>query len=489
MPTISAPPQTRALRPLSALPGPKGLPLLGNLLDIKPTRLHLIFEDWCRRHGDLYVVHMARKPILIVGDAELAQKILKDRPKGYGRWRSIEEVMIEMGVDGVFTAEGDDWIRHRRLVMSAFARHNLRQNHDKIVEITRRLRNKWLREAAGHKVIDAVRDLSRYTIDITTMIAFGQDMNVIERDQHPLLGHLGAIFAAVNRRINTPLPYWRVFKLPSDRALDRSLAEVNKVLLELIQTARARMESDPSAASSPRNLLEAMLVARDGDHPKGRLSDAEVTGNVLTLLLGGEDTTSNTIAWMLYFMARHPEVQARMQAEADSLLVDSDLPESPEAAQKLSYIGAVAEETLRCSSAAPLLFAESRSDLALGDVAVPKGTSIILLLRFIGLKKDHYHEPALFLPERWLDSASEAPGKRDPRATLAFGSGPRVCPGKSLAMLEFSMFGAMVARNFEVSLADPSAPVDELFDFTMRPRGLFIRLSPRWRGTERGLVS
>jgi cytochrome P450 len=469
------------VRDLSTLPGPRRLPLLGNLLEIRPTQIHLTLERWARRYGDLYVIGLGPSPVLVVSGAELVQHVLRERPKEFRRWSPMQEIFLEMDIDGVFSAEGDGWARQRRLVMSAFSGRQIRAYHGVIAEITRRLQDRWRASAARGELVDARRDLTRYTVDITTTVAFGRNMNLIERGTDVLHQQIETIFTIINRRLFAPFPLWRYVKLPADRALDRALADVKERMLDLIRSTRAELDRDPARAAAPRTLLEAMLMARDAEEPGARLSDREVLGNVLTLLLAGEDTTADTMAWMLYFMASRPDVQARMQAEADTALGGADEPASLEDVQALRYIGAVVQETLRLKSAAPLMFAETCTDTVLGAARLPRGTGMILLTREVGLKEESFHAASSFAPERWLGQGPASAGNHDPRAALAFGSGPRVCPGRALSLLESGMVGFMVARNFVVSLPDPDRPVKELLGFTMKPEGLVVRFDTRRR--------
>lgn len=463
-----------ATRELDALPSVSGrLPLVGNLLKLSPERLHLQLEAWSERYGDWYTFALGPRRIAVTRDAELAQRMLRERPKGFRRMSAMLDVMSEMGIAGVFTAEGAEWLRQRKLIMPAFNPAGLRVSHAPIALSTRRLHGLWTRAAARGESIDALRDVMRYTVDITAAIAFGEDMNTLEAGAGDLQRHLETLFTTVSRRVSSPLPYWRYVKLPRDRAFDRSVAYVEQVILEIVQRARAELAREPER--EPRNVLEAMIAAHDADDPSSRLSDRELYGNVLTLLLAGEDTTANTIAWMLYYMAEHRAVQRRMAAEADALPDPLGVPATPESAQELRYIAGVVQETLRLKSAAPVLFLEPIADVVLGDVRVPAGTPIIALTRAMALKPAAFHAPLAFEPERWLGAPT---GKHDPRSSLAFGSGPRVCPGRALALLESAMVGAMVARCFDVSLASPE-PVREQLDFTMKPVNLRIRLTPR----------
>jgi len=467
---------TPTARAISTLPRVAGrLPLIGNLLQVAPERLHLQLEEWAERYGDFYTFALGPRRFVVIRDMELVQKMLRERPSGFRRMRVMLEVLSDMGIAGVFTAEGQEWQRQRKLIMPAFSAASLRASHAAITVSTRRLHGLWSRAAARGEPVDVLADVMRYTVDVTAALSFGEDMNTLEAGTGELQRHLATLFATVNRRLSAPFPYWRYLKLPQDRAFEKSLAEVERVIFAIVQRARGELERDP--AREPRNLLEAMLAAHDADDPGARLSDRELYGNVLTLLLAGEDTTANTIAWMLYFMAEHRDVQRHMAAEADALADPLGVLPSPESAHELRFIAAVGQETLRLKSAAPVMFLEAIADTVMGDIQMPAGTPIIALTRALALKPGAFHEPLAFEPTRWLGAPA---GKHDPRASLAFGMGPRVCPGRSLALLESAMVGAMVARCFDVSLAS-SQPVREQLDFTMKPANLRVRFTPRAR--------
>jgi cytochrome P450 len=127
---------------------------------------------------------------------------------------------------------------------------------------------------------------------------------------------------------------------------------------------------------------------------------------------------------------------------------------------------------------APLLFFETLVDTALGDVELPAQTPVLVLSRPPAVDAKHFDAPATFRTERWLDGAPRT-GAHDPAAHIPFGSGPRICPGRTLALLEMKMVLALLYRSFDVTRVGASADVRESFSFTMAPEGLMVRLRPR----------
>ena len=317
-PDHKTPHRASPVRSLSQLPGPKRIPFRGTTLHLQPERLHLVLEQWSREFGPVYTFRLIGRPFVAIADPILIHQVLRDRPGAYRRWNTIETVARELGINGVFSTEGDAWRRQRQLVAKALDPLHLRALFPSLCEMTRRLLQRWESATLAQQAIDIQNDLMRYTLDVTTNLALGYDMGTIDgQGQGDVIQrHLEVMFPAINRRINAPFPVWRDTRRPVDKALDRALIAVQALTKELIAANRARLAQRSAANAIPANLLEALLMAQqEGEAP---LTDDEVLANVFTILLAGQDTTASTIAWVAYFVASHPEVQRKMQEEVDA---------------------------------------------------------------------------------------------------------------------------------------------------------------------------
>jgi cytochrome P450/nitrite reductase/ring-hydroxylating ferredoxin subunit len=465
-----------ATRKVRDLPGPPSLPLVGSAHLIDPSSVHLRVEEWARQYGTPFRFRLG--PVTIVAFEDVASFLpaLRERPETFRRPSPLAPVFRELGLAGVLSAEGATWRPQRRLSMEALSQRHLRGFFPTLTTVAQRLRMRWGQAAERGDVLDLPAELKRFTVDVTTLLVFGYDVNTVEQTGDVIQNKLELIFPMLNRRLLAPFPTWRWFRTPADRRVDRAAADIRLWIAGLVEKARASLAADPTRASRPGNLLEAMLAARD-EHGKP-FDDETIVGNAMTMLLAGEDTTAYALAWAVHHLTDAPSEVDALRAEIDRHIGGADMPPDIDAANGLTYAGAVANEAMRLRPAIPILGVEALEDTTVGDVEIPKGTAIFCMLRAAGVHSSNFGDPQAFRPARWLDAKATA-GAHDPGALLPFGSGPRICPGRSLALLEMKMVLGMLYRGFDVERVGASEEVRELFAFTMQPANLQVRLRRR----------
>lgn len=459
---------------LGDLPGPRRLPLIGNAHQVKSASLHLTIEEWCERYGPIFRFDLGPRRCVGIGDADVINEVLRDRPDGFRRFSELlTNAKESLGTFGVFQAEGADWHHQRRLIVTALNSNHLQRYFQVVATSTERLYRRLDAAADQGNYFDITELFASFTVDVTSALAFGHDLNTLERGEGDLQAHIKAVFEGGSRRMLSPVPYWRWFKLPADRAFERSVEAAREAVIEFIERARQRIGERPELRESPENLLESMLAAQEKD---GTYTDEEIVGNVFTLLFAGEDTTSHTMAWTTWLLASRPQVQARWAEEARAVLGGERFPTEYETVDGLRYGAAVLRESMRLKPVVPLIGVEPLADTKVAGVLIPAGTKVWLLTRYAGLHDSGVERSPEFDPERWLEEDGSAPGQQ---GFLAFGAGPRFCPGRNLAFLESKAAMGTIARNFEVD-PDPAAPpAAERLSFTMIPDGLRVRLRRR----------
>jgi cytochrome P450 len=463
-------------RRIRDLPGPPRLPLVGNALDLKTGASHVALEAWAREYGPMFRFRIGRHEILGLSEPTLINEILRHRPRECSRNPRLAQLMDELGSRGVFTAEGESWRRQRRLVMRALRPEAVKHFFPVIRTVTERLERQWRAAAAAGRAVDVVRDLKRYSIDVTTWLAMGIDVDTLNHPDNPLQEDVEYGFATIGRRLPKPFPYWRWIRLPADRKADAVAARLRATVTDMIAKARARLDADPSLRERPGNILEALIVACD--EPGSEFTDEDVRGNVGTMLFAGEDTTANAMAWLLHALAVHPGVADDVRMEADALLGDETLVPEFGLLDRFERLEAAAIESMRLRPVAPINGARANVALDLAGLEVPKGSIMLLIGRPIATDARHFVEPFAFRPERWRGAGGESADDTK-RKIFPFGGGPRYCPGRYLAMVEIKIVTAMALRNFAVALDIPQEDVREFFTFTMGPATLPLRLEPR----------
>ncbi len=483
MPTTTLPrpdAATDRLRTLKDLPGPRPWPLTGHNLQVRLNRMHEDVEAWSRQYGPMMYLQLGREPVLVLSDHVLIGKLLRERPERFRRPTRMYDVMSGMGIaDGVFVAEGERWAKQRRMVMASFAPQQVKAYFPRLLQVAERLKARWAPAVKVGQPLDMQDELMRFTVDVIAGLAFGVDVDTVSSRQDVIQQHLNVVMPTIWRRTHTLIPYWKWFQLPRDRAMTRSVGAVNEAIAGFMADARARLQ-DPARRAAPQNLLEAMLVA--ADEPGSGMRDEDVVGNVFTMLIAGEDTTATSLSWMLYLLSRQPQAMQALLQEVDRALPADMSAWTPAHMDQLDMLEACIHESMRIKPVGPLNVIEPNEDTVINGVQVPKGTAIVMLMRADGMRDAHFPDAAAFKPERWLPGTGPELGPEHPkRLLMPFGAGPRICPGRYLAILEIKLVAAMLLRHFRLDGIDTpdGREAEEHMAMAMTPVGLKMRLSLR----------
>jgi cytochrome P450 len=431
---------------VTAMPGPdllrvlrnvvlRGRDPLGNL-----ERTHAAWGDAVtfRIAGD-HLVLLAHpddiEAVLVGGRDALA----KDRVT-----RSLSQVMGE----GLLTADGETWKRHRRLIAPSFAPKQVAA-YGEVMVASARARLPPPGEVEIHQVMSAL------ALDIVVRTLFGSEPIPAVGQVHPAIERLMRAFETENRSL------WRFVPdrvpAPHRRAAAARAAELRAVLGSVVAHRRA-------GAPGP-DLLWRMLDARD---EAGGLSDAELMDEAVTVFLAGHETTAIVLSFALWLLAGHPAAQGRARAEVAALGRD---PGTADVAA-LPFVGAVVKETMRLYPPAWAIAREVRAPLSVGPFRLPVGAQVILSPWVVHRDPRWWADPLAFRPERFL--GADPPHRF---AWFPFGGGPRVCIGNHFALLEATLVLATVLRAREVRRVDEAAP-ELLPAVTLRPRrGIRLRVS------------
>ncbi|GIF77725.1 cytochrome P450 [Asanoa siamensis] len=463
------------------LPGPTGLPLLGHRLALARAAAPAVaMQHWCDRHGPTYRLWLSG-PAVVTADPSLVDAILRQRPDTFRRSPRMAGILREMGVDGLFTAEGATWQRLRRVATRSLDAKHLDSYFEVLTRTAERLRRRWRAAAVAGERIDVLAEMTHYTLDVTVGLATGHDLNSVENRGEGLASRLPALFPEIGRRLYAPFPYWRFFGGTRRRRIDATLREIDILVQRHFAAARQRV----AGGAAPTNFLEALVAPVEGEPP---LTHKELLGNVLTMLVAGEDTTSATAAWAIHFLAGDPAAVRRIRSEADSALGDRAIAENPATLRQLVEADAAVKEAMRLRPVAPILALQARHDVVLpgnqGLLELKAGT-VVFVLQTRGAHHDHgrFPQPQEFDSARWLRAGPSPESAVAP--FLPFGAGPRFCPGRNLALMEAILVVSMLCREFDLEQDTLAGPVGERQSFSMFPTNIFVRAKPSTQEAER----
>lgn len=451
------------------LKSPKGAFVLGHLPQFNTYNKHQVLERWVEESGDLFKINFVGKEFVVSANPDFNNKMLRMRPDAFKRFSKIDEVLKEMGVDGVFNAEGNIWKRHRKPTAEALNVKNVKAFYPILLEKTKAILKKFENYSQENRVVNVQKEFMAYTIDITTEVAFGYKLDTINNNSNNFQKHLEVIFPMINTRVTAPFPIWRYIKRKKDKVLDNSIKSIEHLIYDVIDKAKIRIEKHPELKDQPSNFLEALLV----ENKDANFSNKEIYGNVFTILLAGEDTTSNSLSWAVFYLAQHPEIVNKVREEGINIYKEATVPVAYEAIELLSYANAVAQEAMRLKPTTPQLYIEANKDVVIDNVSIPKGTSIILQNKVAQTQEAYFSKPDTFIPERWL--ANGCPMQNhSPHVMRAFGGGSRYCPGMHLAKTEMIILISALCKNFDFKLEVKPEEIKEQFEFTMYPENLKV---------------
>lgn len=455
---------------IRALPGPKGRFLLGNFLDIPFDQFHEYLKEQSQQYGDIFRLKLANKTVVVLSNPQTVRTILKKRPDQFRRISAMQEVFSELGINGVFSAESNEWKLQRKMMNQAFNTSQIKHYHPIIINATERLQTQLDEMSANNQAFDFQALMQRYTIDITTQLAFGYDVNSLVNTTNPLQEKLAAIFPMISQRVKAPFPYWRYIKLKKDKELDAALCFIREQCHQFIDDA----EHEIKTQNNPQNILQAMIKARDEEGID--FTQEQLFANMITLLLAGEDTTANTLSWIMHYLIQNPHYQQQLHQEIVVSTSTVDL-EDYKQLDKLPFLNAVIQEAMRLMPVAPFLYVENITPQTIEGYHIPSGTMLTVLLSQTAHDNNRYSEANAFIPERWLNMPEEEQ-KQASKDLMHFGAGPRLCPGRQLSLIEIKYALINIFSNFTFS-TDKNSKSTSHFAFTVMPQNLIVEVQKR----------
>ncbi|KIY70370.1 cytochrome P450 [Cylindrobasidium torrendii FP15055 ss-10] len=475
----------RKLGPLP--PGPRKIPLFGNLFQVPPKQSYIKFHEWAVEYGPIYHLRLGSEDIIVLNIAEAAEELLVKRSRIFSSRNPphVAQEILSNGQRPVFMPYDKEWKTVRKSTASwlgpAFSKklrklqalesvvlvHDLLQHghHSVDAQISQK------RDKHGHILEDHwVGAIRRYASSVMMTIGFGTRIHILIGDpwMHAVYNlvdrfsvaampgtYLADVFP-IFRKLPDILSPWRV----EARKMHQEELTVN---LGLLNDAKRKMADGTAAPSYANDYLKARADAGHDSAPgvgltdDGWLKDTSLAYAAGQLLEAGGDTTGCVMQTWILFMLNYPHVYAKAREEID-IVVGSDRLPAYEDEANLPYVVAMIKELLRCRPPIALGIPHRADEDAFYDgYWIPKGSSVIGNLWAMHMNPTQFPNPSEFRPERWYTPGSPTSWDSGPdsngRAHYAFGWGRRFCNGSHIA--EGLLFIAIARIVWSVDLLAP----------------------------------
>jgi len=413
-----------------------------------------------REYGDIVHFRMWIRHVYLVSSPEGVKHVLVDHASKYSKGSGIKKMSALLLGDGLLTSEGDHWKLQRRLAQPAFHRERLAKLADVMTSATGHLLDGWERRRARGEAFDAAADFMELTLRIVSRALFSVD--VVE-DAAALGKAVTVALEETNRRILSfaSPPLW--VPTANNREYRQAVRLLDEVVFKIIDARR-------KGQSTGTDLLQMLMEARDQE-TGGGMTDRQLRDEVMTLFLAGHETTANALAWTVWLVAQHPEVEAKLRAEVAQVL-GGRVPEAQDV-PKLRYVSQVLDESMRLYPPAWITARQCIEDDELLGYHVPRNT-IVAVSPFTTHRNPRlWPDPEKFDPDRFAPDRAQS---RPRHAYFPFGAGQRMCIGNNFALMEGALILAMISQRFSAALEE-GHPVEPLPRVTLRPRhGIRVRL-------------
>lgn len=377
--------------------------------------------------GDVVRIRVGLEPVYVVNTPELARQVLVGDARGYVKGAQFEIAARYFG-HGLATAPGGaSHLAQRRMLQPAFHRARMAGYAEVMSELAAREARRW-RHGDRIRVYERMYDLA---LDVLGRTLFSTSLGT--RVIGEFRQCLPVLIKDVQHRVTTLAPLPAAIPTPRNRRTAAAMAR--------LRAATARVIADYRASGTDQgDILSSLLAARDEQTRRG-MTDQQVHDEIVTLVVGGTETTAATLSWAFHLLSTDAEAEGELHAEVDAVVRGgvvryADLPRMP-------VLASVVHETLRLYPTLLIITRKTAGRARLGAYEVPSGAQVWVNMHALHRDPRVFPEPDLFEPGRW---ARGAQGFRD-GTYLPFGAGNRKCIGDDFALVEAAVvLGTLAGR-------------------------------------------
>ncbi|KAM4042300.1 cytochrome P450 2K6-like [Anomaloglossus baeobatrachus] len=425
-------------------PGPRPLPIIGNLHILDLKKPYLTFHQLSKKYGPVYTIKLGEEKVVVLCGYEAVKDALVNHADEFSGRPNVPIFKdITKGL-GVIFSNNENWKVMRRFTLSTLRDFGMGREtiENKISEesefLVKKLKsykgepfdNTMIINAAVANIIVSILLSNRFEYDNPTLVKLLKIVN----ENIQLIGSPMAMlynaFPSVMRRCST-----------LQKTVARNVEEMHTFIRETFTNHRSQLD-----VNDQRNLIDSFLVKQQEEKPNPELyfNNENLTVLVTDLFSAGMETTSTTLRWGLLLMMKYPEIQKKVQSEIEKVIGSAE----PQVSHRkdMPYTDAVIHEIQRFGNIVPTNVPHATTqDVHFRGYLLPKGTYVMPLLTSVLYDKDHFVKADEFYPGHFLDSRGNFVRKE---AFMPFSAGKRSCAGENLAKMELFMFFTKLLQNF-----------------------------------------
>ncbi|XP_021851209.1 cytochrome P450 83B1 [Spinacia oleracea] len=443
-------------------PGPKGIPIIGNLHQYDTSKPHVYFANLAKIYGPILSLRLGTLPVVVVQSAKLAKEVLQTQDLNFCSRPPLVGIqkLSYNGLDIAFAPYGEYFSEIKKIsVVHLFNSKRVESMAPIREEEVSRMIKKISSLSSSSEIVNLSELLMSFTTSNICRSAFGkryEDEEGARSKFHSMLNEAQALFTTFFFTDYFPSIGWLDNLTGQFSRLNKTFKDLDAFYEEIIN-----YHLDPNRPESDiENFTEVLLHIKK--ERSFEITLDHIKAVLMIIFVGGSDTSLAIVVWAMTELMKNPNSMKKVQeelrnaAQNKGYINNNDLKE-------LEYFKAVVKETFRLHPAVPLLVVREtiRKSTVQGYDILPK-TLVYVNAWAIGRDPEIWNEPEKFMPERFLESSIDYKGYDF--ELIPFGAGRRICPGLLLGVVNMELALANLLYSFDWELPDGLNKEDIDFD-------------------------
>ncbi|KAK3012692.1 hypothetical protein RJ639_008255 [Escallonia herrerae] len=445
-------------------PGPRKLPLIGNLHQLTSSSPHKSLTDLAKKHGPLMHLKLGELSAVVISSPEVAEEAIRSHELSFAQRPML--ISLYGGAGVVFSEHGKYWRQLRHLCMSELLSHKRVRSFGLVREEEVWNLIESIPSSSGHPInlTDRILEASSR---VTSRVAFGNELKYAS-DFVSLAKEGTELGAGLDLTELFPSLKFLHFLSSTKAAMVKLFEGMDKILQNIINEHQARRVKHGNSTGN-NDLVDVLLNLKESNDLEFSFTTTDIKAIILDIVSAGTDTTATTIEWAMAELVKNPKIMEKAQAEVRHVL-KGKRKINEEDIQELDYLKLVVKETLRLHPATPLIPRESIERFRLDEYEIPAKAKVIINMWAIGRDPRHWQDAECFRPERFYESSIDYKGTSF--QNIPFGAGRRICAGIFFGIAVVELQLAHLLYHFNWELPDTIMPSEldmtETFGVTVK---------------------